>query len=324
MQKFKLLMQDNRSKLFLMIAVSLIFVGVYMTIDVNMKFFEYAMSIRIPKAFAILISAFCIGYASIIFQSVINNRIVTPCLLGMNSLYVLTHTILAFLLGTGSALMTNGNLSFLLDLVIMGVAATIIYGFLFKKTKYNVLYVLLAGTVIATLFTSISNTMMRTMDPNEFQTLQDSLIAGFSNVNSEIIGVTIALIIVVFVVFRKHIKILDVLTLGKNQAINLGVDYDRSISRLLLMVTILIAIATALVGPISFLGLIVANISRELFKTFKHSYLMAGSFLIGIIILFAGQTLIEHMFNYTAVISVFINVFGGIYFMYLILTNKGA
>ena len=112
--------------------------------------------------------------------------------------------------------------------------------------------------------------------------------------------------------------------MGKNQAINLGVDYDRTIKRLLIAVTFFITIATALVGPISFLGLIIANLSRELFKTYKHSYLMLGSFLMGVVVLLGGQTLIEHVFGFGTQISVFINLFGGLYFLFLVLKNKGA
>ena len=52
----------------------------------NEKLFAYAMRIRAPKLFAMMITAFAIGGASLVFQSVINNTIVTPCLLGMNSL----------------------------------------------------------------------------------------------------------------------------------------------------------------------------------------------------------------------------------------------
>ena len=132
------------------------------------------------------------------------------------------------------------------------------------------------------------------------------------------------LIALIIFAFRKEIKLLNVICLGKDQAINLGVDYDRVISRLLLAVTLFIAIATALVGPISFLGLILANISRQLFKTYKHTYLMVGSAFIGIIILLLGQSLIEHVFSFSTTISVFINIFGGGYFLYLILKNKGV
>ncbi len=314
----------NKIKLAIMGIISLALILVYEFIAIDLRFFEFAIKIRTPKLMTILIAAFCIGMATIVFQSVINNRVVTPCLLGMNSLYTLIHTVIAFIAGTTSILVVNKNLSFIVDVIAMGIAATLIYGFLFKKTKHNILYVLLAGTVMATLFTSITNTMIRAMDPNEYATLQDKLIAGFNNANTEIITMAIIMIIVALIVFRKDFKVLDVITLGKNQAINLGVDYNKTITRLLLLVTILIAIATALVGPISFLGLIIANIAREMFKTYKHSYLIAGSILSGVIVLLLGQILIEHVFSFSTVISVFINLFGGIYFLYLIIKNKGV
>ena len=112
--------------------------------------------------------------------------------------------------------------------------------------------------------------------------------------------------------------------MGKNQAINLGVNYDRSVRRLLLGVTLFIAVATAMVGPISFLGLILANLSRQLLKTYKHSFLMLGSALFGIIVLVGGQLIVEQVFTYSVPISVFITVGGGIYFLYLLLTRRSV
>ena len=127
----------------------------------------------------------------------------------------------------------------------------------------------------------------------------------------------------VFIFFlRKEFKYLDVITLGKDQAINLGVDYDKTIQKLLIGVTLFIAIATALVGPISFLGLVIANLARQLFKTYRHTYLVFGSVFIGMVMLLGGQTLIEHLFSFSTNLSVFINVGGGIYFMYLLLNNR--
>ena len=317
--------KNNATRRLVILAVlSVLSIVVYQFIFVDMKFFEYAMYIRTPKMIDMIIAAFCIGTASIVFQSIIKNRIVTPCLLGMNSLYILIHTASVFFLGFTNPLVANKQVSFILDVVLMGVSASFIYGTLFKKTKYNILYVLLTGTVLATLFTSISNTLTRTMDPNEYDKLLSDLVAGFDHVNSELIIISVFLIIVTIIAFWRDIKLLDVITLGKNQAINLGVDYDRTISRLLVGVTFFITIATALVGPISFLGLIIANLAREFFKTYRHSYLMMGSFLMGVVVLLGGQTLIEHVFGFGTQISVFINLFGGAYFLYLILKNQGV
>lgn len=294
----------------------------YQFVLVNMDYFSFAMSIRTPKLIVMILTAFCIGSATIIFQTLINNTIVTPCLLGMNGLYILIHTITVFVFGSTSILVTTKLISFSMDLVIMALAAVLIYGMLFKKTKGNVLYILLAGTVMATLFGSITSTIQRVMDPNEFNTLQNALIASFHKVNSEIIIFSIVVIIVIFILLRKELVLLDVIALGKDQAINLGVDYDKVVRKLLLGVTLLIAIATAMVGPISFLGLIIANLSRQLFKTYRHTYLIIGSALIGMVTLLAGQALIERIFNFSANISAFINVGGGVYFLYLLLKNR--
>ena len=315
----------RRTNMYKLIAMGVLVLGAcvaYLLVDVNPKYFSYAMSLRIPKLIVMLIAAFAIGGASLVFQSIINNTIVTPCLLGMNSLYTLIHTAVVFAAGSGSILAVNANAAFAVDLVIMGISATVIYGYLFKKTNYNVLYVLLIGTVLTSFFGSIQSTLTRIMDPNEYNSLLSTLVASFSNVNAEIILFSLVVLGIIIFVLRKDLALLNVITLGKEQAINLGVDYDRSIRRLLLGVTLAIAVATAVVGPISFMGLIIANLSRQLLRTYRHSQLIAGSALFGMIILVAGQLIVEHVYTYAIPISVFITVGGGIYFLYLLLTKR--
>lgn len=312
----------NRLKLLVLAALVLAACAAYLTVDVDPKYLDFAMRLRIPKLAVMLIAAFAIGGASLVFQSVINNTIVTPCLLGMNSLYTLIHTAVVFVAGSGSVLAVNANAAFAVDLVLMGLSATVIYGYLFQKTRYNVLYVLLIGTVLTSFFGSIQSTLTRIMDPNEYDSLLTTLVASFSNVNGEIIAFALAVLAALVFALRKDLALLDVITLGKAQAVNLGVDYDRCIRRLLLGVTLAIAVATAVVGPISFMGLIIANLSRQLLKTYRHSQLIAGSALFGMLILVAGQLIVEHVYTYAIPISVFITVGGGLYFLYLLLTKR--
>ncbi len=315
----------NARRLLVMAALVLIASAAYMLVDArwgNEKLFAYAMKIRTPKLVAMLITAFAIGGASIVFQSIINNTIVTPCLLGMNSLYTLIHTAVVFVAGSGSLLATNPNAAFAVDLVLMGAAATVIYSYLFQKTNHNVLYVLLIGTVLTSFFCSIQTTLTRVMDPNEYDSLLSTLVASFSNINSEIIVFSVIVLTAVIFALRRELALLDVLTLGKDQATNLGVDYNRCIRRLLLGVTLFIAVATAMVGPISFLGLIIANLSRQLLKTYRHSQLILGSAFFGMIVLVGGQLVVEHVYTYAIPVSVFITVGGGIYFLYLLLTRR--
>lgn len=316
--------QNNR-KLMVMAALVLLAAAAYLMINVNLensRMFAYAMKIRIPKLAAMGVTAVAIGGASLVFQSIIGNTIVTPCLLGMNSLYTLIHTAVVFFAGSGSILAVNTNLSFAVDLVLMGAGATVIYSYLFKKTNHNILYVLLIGTVLTSLFTSIQTTLTRVMDPNEYDSLLTTLVASFQHINSEIILFSIVILGAVVFALRKELALLNVITLGKEQAINLGVDYDRCIRKLLLGVALCIAVATAMVGPVSFLGLIIANLARQLLRTYRHSQLIAGTICFGMVVLIGGQLIVEQVFSYGIPVSVFITSGGGCYFLYLLLTNR--
>ena len=290
--------QRNIRKLVILALFAAAVSAAYMLVEVrfdNEKLFAYALKIRTPKLIVMLITAFAIGGASLVFQSIINNTIVTPCLLGMNSLYTLIHTAVYFAAGSVSLFASNTNVAFAVDLVLMGVTATVIYSYLFKKTKHNVLYVLPIGTVLTSLFSSIQNTLTRVMDPNEYNTLLNTLVASFSNINSEIIVFSVLVLTILIFALRKDLALLNVITLGKEQAINLGVDYDNCIRRLLLGVTLCIAVATAMVGPISFLGLIIANLARQFLKTYRHGQLILGSALFGMAVLIGGQLLVEQI-----------------------------
>lgn len=317
--------RSNRRKLLILAVLALVCAAGYLLVNTdpaNARLFAYSMKIRAPKLAAMAVTAVSIGGASIVFQSVINNTIVTPCLLGMNALYTLIHTAVVFFLGSASVVATNANLAFGVDVVLMGIAATVLYSWIFRMTRHNVLYVLLVGTVLTSFFGSIQTTLTRVMDPNEYDSLLSTLVASFSNINSEILLFSVLLLAGVAFALRRELALLDVLTLGKDQAINLGVDYDRCIRRLLLGVALCIAVATAMVGPISFLGLIIANLSRQLLRTYRHTQLIAGSTLFGMAVLVGGQLIVEHVYSYAVPVSVFITVGGGLYFLYLLLARK--
>ena len=204
----------------------------------------------------------------------------------------------------------------------MGTAASFIYYSIFQKTGGNVLYVLLIGTVLTTFFSSMQNSLTRIMDPNEYDALLNSLVASFTNVNAACIIPGIALLALLAWWLRRDLSILDVISLGREQAISLGVDYETTLRRLMVGVALCIAVATALVGPLSFLGLITANVARQMFTTYRHTYLIAGASLVGMLVLAAGQFIVEHVMVYSVPVSVFVTIGGGIYFLYLILTQK--
>ena len=295
----------------------------YQFVNVSPKYFEYAMSLRLPRLAAIVTAATAVAGASLIFQTVIRNHIVTPCLLGMNSLYLLIHTGIVFVFGAASLPAAHPIAAFLIDLVLMGCMGLLIYGLLFQKTGGNVLYILLIGTVLTTFFTSIQSSLVRMMDPNEYDALLTSLTASFTNVSAPLIVPSLVILMLLTWGLRRELAMLDILALGRSTAMSLGLDYDRVTRRLLVGVALTIAVATALVGPISFLGLITANLSRRLLQTYRHGPLIVGSVLIGIVVLTGGQLIVEHLAAYSIPVSVFVTLAGGIYFLYLLVRSRG-
>jgi len=120
----------------------------------------------------------------------------------------------------------------------------------------------------------------------------------------------------------KDAKKLDVLSLGKEQAINLGLDYDRLVKKMLVAVSILVSVSTALVGPITFLGILVTNLAYQMLKDYRHRIIIPTAILISLVALIGGQFLVERVFEFNTTIGVIINFIGGLYFIYILLKEE--
>lgn len=313
--------KDKRSIIILgILAIALI--SAFLFIGVNSVNLRYALYRRIPKIYAMILTGVAIGFSSLIFQTVTNNRILTPSILGIDSLYVLLQTTVVFVLGSSSVIISNGNINFLITITAMLVFSSLIYKFLFKKGSKNIFTLLLVGVVCGTLFESLTTFMQVLIDPVEFQVVQDKMQASFNNVNTSLLFISSIVIIVCLGYVYDYLKILDVMSLGRDEAINLGVDYDKIVKRMLIVVVLLTSVATALVGPITFLGLLVVNIARQLISSYKHSTLGVTTILISIISLIGGQLLVEQLMDFGVSVSVIINFIGGIYFIYLVMKER--
>lgn len=302
--------------------VAAILVAVFLLIGLNANNFDYALSRRIPKIIAMILVGISIGFSSLVFQTITNNRILTPSILGLDSLYVLLQTTLIFILGSGSGVVNGKNANFVISIIIMIIFSSLIYKFLFRKNSNNIFSLLLIGVVCGTLFESLTTFMQVLIDPLEFQMVQDKMMASFNNINTEILLISTVVIALCIVFSMDFLKILDVMSLGRDEAINLGVDYDKITKKMLVVIVILTSVSTALVGPITFLGLLVVNIARQLVKTYKHSELGLATGVISVIALVGGQLVVERILNFGMTIGVIINFVGGIYFIYLVMKER--
>ncbi|HAT4313187.1 TPA: iron chelate uptake ABC transporter family permease subunit [Clostridium perfringens] len=317
----RVISKSDRKKLILLGVISLAVVLLFLFQGLNKNNWDYNISKRVPKIIAIIITGGAIAYSSMIFQTVTNNRILTPSVLGLDSLYGFVQTLSVFIFGTSSIVMLNHKVNFGVSVLCMIFASLILYKFVFKKGN-NIYFLLLVGTVLGTLFKTLSTFMQVLIDPNEFEALQTSLYASFNNVNTDILFITIVIVLLIFAFMYDDIKKLDVLLLGRENAINLGINYDKLSKKILMVVAILVSVSTALVGPITFLGILIVNLSYEFFSTYKHSVLIAGASLMGVIALVGGQFIVERILNYTSTVSIIINFIGGAYFLYLLLKEN--
>lgn len=311
-----------KKKLVLLSMVLVLGIGLFLFLGLNPNSYQYALSRRIPKIIAIALTGGAIAYASMVFQTVTENRILTPSVLGLDAVYVFIQTILIFIVGSEAMARADHRMLFLVSVVAMVGFSVGVLGFILKKVKGNIYLLLLVGIVTGTLFRSASSFVQVIIDPNEFLVLQGRLFASFNNVNTRVLWISFVLLVAAMVYGMSKVKELDVLSLGRDHAINLGVDHKRLVNTMLILVAILISVSTALVGPITFLGILVTNLSRELLKTYQHSYLIPGAMLISATALVYGQLLVERIFVFSTPISVIINFIGGLYFIYLLVREN--
>ncbi|MEC0232240.1 iron chelate uptake ABC transporter family permease subunit [Paenibacillus alba] len=283
---------------------------------------DYVLPRRGIKVMSIILTGAAIAYSTILFQTITNNRILTPSIIGLDALYMLIQTTVIFLLGSKSALSANGNLNFAITVGLMTLFSLVLFKLLFKREGRNLYFLLLFGIILGTFFGSFTTFMEVLIDPNEFSVLQGRSFASFNTVNSKLLLISAISSLAIVLYSLKFMKYLDVISLGREHAVNLGVPYEYVVKRLLIIISVLVSIATALVGPVTFLGLLVANLTYQFMKTYRHRYLIPGSILICVIALVGGQLIMERIFSFSTPLAVIINFAGGVYFLYLLLREN--
>lgn|SRR5699024_10586029 len=283
---------------------------------------DYVLPRRLVKIAAMILIACSVGYSSVVFQTITNNRILTPSIMGFESVYILFQSFIVFLYGDATFQVIHSQNNFLFSILLMLGFALILYFTMFRKQDVNVYFLLLVGLILGSVFGSMTSFMQMIIDPNEFSVVQKSLFASFNNINTELLGISAIALIISLLIGNKLLHNLDVLALGKEHAINLGVNYQRLVQISLLLIAIQVSISTALVGPITFLGILIANLSYEFIPSYKHRHTILGASLMGIILIVGGQYIVEHIFNMGTTISILINFVGGLYFIVLLLKSR--
>jgi iron complex transport system permease protein len=301
--------------------LALLSVAAFLTLGARGSW-SFVLSFRGRRLLALVLVAYAIAVSTVLFQTVSNNRILTPSIMGFDAIFVLVQTSIVFFLGTQTLALADPHMRFLAEALMMTGFAWVLFRWLFLGEERSLHLLILVGIVFGIFFRSISTFMQRILDPNAFQVLQDALFASFQSVETTLLGVSFALAGLVSVVLWRIAHTFDVLTLGRSQAISLGVDYPRAVMTILTGIAVLVAVSTALVGPITFFGLLVVSLARAFLGDSLHRHVLPAAVLLGIVALVGGQTVLERVFAFDTALSIIVEFLGGLVFIVLIV--RGA
>ena len=284
---------------------------------------NYILQRRLLKLLVMVIVSCAIPISTISFQTVVQNRFLTPGVLGIESLFVFIQSGLYYfesLVGVKveqSVIIYSVTIAIQISLLLLLMNAS-------KELMLSNFKVLLLLTMAFSMLLRNASTFLQVlMDPNEFDKLQSSLYPSFQKMNAQpmMIGVSICLFVLLMMVFYKIRHQLDALHLGVDGAKMLGINTKRLSNVVIVIVIIMTSLSTILVGPLQFLGFMIANLTYQLTKEYKHGVLWLFSAVLGLVIVLAAQLIVERIFLLTIPISVFIEGIGGV--LYLILLVKG-
>ncbi|WP_429175039.1 iron chelate uptake ABC transporter family permease subunit [Aeromonas salmonicida] len=303
----------------LVIVLALLFLLVGSDLD-----FDYVIPQRLMRLAAIGLAGICIALSAVTFQTLAGNRLLTPAIMGYEAVYLLLQAVLVLTLGSQSLILLDRQENVLLSLLFMLGYSWIVHRWLFREGQTNLYQLLLAGLVLTMVLGTFTQFIQLKTSPGEFSILQGFSYATFNRVQPGQLLFGTALITLVGIMTGRRLAVLDVLSLGRDQAISLGVDYRHTVRLQLALIAVLVAVSTSLVGPTAFMGVFVANITYALARTFRHRVTLPLGCAIAIAIFIVAQFLVEQLFNYRTTVSILINLVCGTYFLALMVKTKGT
>lgn len=293
----------------------------FMTVGVRGSW-SFVLAHRGVRLAALVTVAYAIALSTVLFQTLTGNRILTPAVMGFDALFLLLQTALVVVLGGAGAGALDPRLLFSVECLIMVGLSGLLFRLLFRGEGRNLPLVVLAGLLFGALFRSLASFLQRVMDPNDFLVLQGRTFASFNVVDPALIGVAALLALTATAVLLPRLSELDVLVLGREKATGLGIDTARLSAIVFALVAVLVSASTALVGPTTFFGLLVANLAYLMVPSARHADVLPVAVGLAVITLVGGQMLLERLLGFGTALSIVIDFVGGVVFL-LILFRAG-
>lgn len=300
--------------------LAIIAIVLYLFTDLPNRW-EYAVDLRTRTIIGMTIAAAAVGVSTVLFQTITANRILTPGIMGFDAVFMAIQVLVAFAIGPALLVSAPPLASWTVELVLMAGSIVLLYWWLFLRRRLDLHVIVLAGLVLGVLFRSVTSFLQRLLDPDTFAIVQNLLFASFTSIDRELLVPTGILVAVAIASLWPIRRALDVLSLGETTAISLGVEHRRIVMHVIVVIAALVAASTALVGPVTFFGLIVANLA---YGAVGHRHLRSipAAIAIGVIALVGGQLILDRVLGFSTELPVVIEFVGGLFFIILVLTGR--
>nr|WP_315249758.1 iron chelate uptake ABC transporter family permease subunit [uncultured Duganella sp.] len=286
--------------------------------------FHYVIPKRLARLAAMVLGGVCIAWSSIAFQTIAGNRILTPAVMGYEAVYLLLQALLMLVMGTQSVVVLGKTENFVLSVLLLLGYSWLIHRWLFREGGRNVYFLLLLGLVLTMVLGAVTQFVQLRISPGEFSVLLGYSQASFNRAEPAQLLMSAVVVAAVGIACLRTLPTLDVLALGREQAISLGIDYRRAVLLQLALISVLVAVSTSLLGPTAFMGIFVANMAYALAGTFRHRLTLQTGCAIAIGIFIMAQLAVEHIFNYRTTVGILVNLVCGAWFLVLVVRKRSS
>ncbi|MBN1545114.1 MAG: iron ABC transporter permease [Syntrophaceae bacterium] len=270
-------------------------------------------SIRLPRILFAAIVGAALSLSGVIFQALLRNPLADPYILGISGGAAL-GAIIGIIIGAGFFPMGIPGLAFLGALITI----ILVFGVAGSKSHRSGNTLLLTGVIINAFFSALIMFLVSISSSDRLQSVLFWLMGNLSLAESHDVMWAGLIVAAGFVIIYYHARPLNLLILGEETAMQLGVDAKRSQQILLVTASLVTAVAVSLSGTIGFIGLVIPHLLRLLLGA-DHRLLLPASALFGATFLVVADTLARTVMAPVELpVGVITALCGAPYFLYLL------
>ncbi|MFR7871466.1 MAG: FecCD family ABC transporter permease [Fenollaria timonensis] len=287
------------------------------TCDDSIRFIIF--EVRLPRIILAVLTGSLLSMAGAVYQAIFQNPMADPYVIGISSGAAFGATIAIIFL---PPMMLLGNSIVSLAAFLSAILTSILVYFI-SKTKRGVdtFSLLLTGVVISTVLSSFISLMMLAHQDEAMKIMTWTM--GSFNAKSwnHVLTILIPTVIGIFFTIY-HGKDLNVLVMGEEEAMTMGLDTKRFKRNMLLICALLTSIAVSVSGIIGFVGLIVPHFIRLIFGS-EHKFLLKASLIFGEIFMLLSDTIARSLISgFEVPVGIITSLIGGPLFLILLVRYR--